>query len=317
MDNEKNDLYLRQLIRKIKAEIKNENFLGNKKLIEICRDYLTGINKEKQNHRIHDLLETAVNILLFEKFAEKNGEDKFKKLLDLENLSERLPTQSWRDREQKEYQQFSTPPAVGFVMWHYLKPKENSIALEPSAGTGSLANWLKISGCRVEVNEISKRRRELLTLQGFNPRALNAEFLDDLLDPEIRPDFILMNPPFSASGGRTNGRNTDFGFRHVESALSRLNPGGRLVCLLGADSCLKTIKGKLFWERIGKDFQIRAFLIVPAKAFYKHGTTFQTVVIVIEKPDLNKIETPKTAGNPQKIEFCSLNEMMQFSDALN
>lgn len=275
------------------------------------------IDVKNEPHRIHDILETAVNLHLFENQVYSVDENKYETLEKLEILAQKLPTQSWRDTEQTIYQQFSTPPALGFVMCELLKPTEDSIALEPSAGTGFLAIWLKIARCRVKVNEISKRRRQLLELQGYNPYSHNAEFLDDLLDPEIKPDFILMNPPFSASGRRTRKGDTSFGFRHVESALLRLNPGGRLVCLLGGDGCLKTDKGKSFWNRIGREYKVHCFLVVPSKAFYKHGTTFQTVVIIIDKLPLSQIANSQDNNKTQTIEFCSLKEMLQFSDVFN
>lgn len=305
-------------VTKLKSQIANGDFLDNRQLIEVCKEHFINlIDVKKETHRIHDILETAVNLYLFENYANSVNENKYETLQKLENLAQKLPTQSWRDGEQMTFQQFSTPPALAFVMCNFLKPSENSIVLEPSAGTGCLANWLKIAGCRVEVNEISNRRRQLLELQGYDPQNHNAEFLNDLLDPKIIPDFILMNPPFSASGGRTKRGDTGFGFRHVESALLRLKSGGRLVCLLGADGCLKTDKGKSFWNRIGREYEVRSFLVVPAKAFYKHGTTFQTVVVIIDKPPLSQIASSRNNKKPQTIEFCSLNEMLQFSDAFN
>jgi predicted RNA methylase len=305
-------------VTKLKSQIANGEFPDNRQLIEVCKEHFINlIDVKKEPHRIHDILETAVNLYLFENYANTVNENKYETLQKLENLAQKLPTQSWRDGEQMTFQQFSTPPALAFVMCELLKPAKNSVALEPSAGTGSLANWLKIAGCRVEVNEISNRRRQLLELQGYDPQSHNAEFLNDLLDPKIEPDFILMNPPFSASGGRTKSGDTNFGFRHVESALLRLKPGGQLVCLLGAEDCLKTDKGKSFWNRIGKEYVVRSFLVVPAKAFYKHGTTFQTVVIIVDKPSLPQIASSRNNNKPQKIEFCSLNDMLQFSDAFN
>lgn len=113
-----------------------------------------------------------------------------------------------------------------------LRPESGKLALEPSAGTGSLAVWLRRAGCPTEVNEISARRKLLLELQNFDPYSVNAEFLDDLLPAQIKPDFILMNPPFSAKCGRAGARDSTFGFRHVETALHRLQPGGRLVARL-------------------------------------------------------------------------------------
>lgn len=309
---------LAQAVKRIKSEIAAANIPNNRQLVELCKEHcIELIDVKSDAHRIHDILETAVNLHWFEKYANAIEEDKFKTLVRIESLTQMLPTHSWRDGEQTVLQQFSTPPALAFVMSRLLNTSKNSIALEPSAGTGCLANWLKIAGCRVEVNEISACRCKLLEIQGYTPHNINAEFLNDLLDAEIKPDSILMNPPFSASGGRTDKRNAGFGFRHVESALSRLNPGGRLVCLLGANSCLKTEKGKSFWNRIGRQYKVRCFLVVPPKAFYKHGTTFQTVIVVVDKPPQAQTANYRNDDKTKTIEFCSLNEMLQFSDEFN
>jgi len=309
---------LAQAVTRIKSEIETGNFPNNRQLVEVCKEhYINLIDVKNESHRLHDILETAVNLYWFEKHADSFRKNIYETLTELENLTQRLPTQNCRDGEQTALQQFSTPPALAFVMAQLLKTRKNSIALEPSAGTGCLANWLKIAGCRVEVNEISARRRLLLELQEYKPLNLNAEFLNDLLEPKIKPDFILMNPPFSSSGGRTKKGDTNFGFRHVESALLRLNPGGRLVCLLGANGCLKTDKGRSFWKRIGSEYEVRSFLVIPAKAFYKHGTTFQTVIVIIDKPPLAQIVSSRNTDKPQTIDFCSLKEILQFSYDIN
>jgi SAM-dependent methyltransferase len=107
--------------------------------------------------------------------------------------------------------------------------------LEPSAGTGNIAVLARLLGAQVDTNEIDPRRRELLTLQGFEPTAFDAERLDNLLPLEKTYHAIVMNPPFSATGGRINGHRTAFGARHIEQALLRLKPGGRLVAIVGRE----------------------------------------------------------------------------------
>jgi hypothetical protein len=39
---------------------------------------------------------------------------------------------------------------------------------------------------------------------GFETHAVDAEFIHELLDSEIRATAVLMNPPFSATGGRVS-----------------------------------------------------------------------------------------------------------------
>ena len=309
---------VKKAVESVKSLLVSDNVLSNKQLIEICADYHIGFidSADSESHFVHEILEAAVNLYVCEtesliSFAANQQQTTLERL---EKLTNQLPPQSWRGEDQVKLQQFSTPPALAYVLTNLLKPFAGRIALEPSAGTGSLAVWLKCAGCLVEVNEISERRKLLLELQGFKPLKVNAEFLNDLLPEQINPDYILMNPPFSSSGGRTKTHDSQFGFRHLEAALLRLKPGGKLVALLGADACLDTEKGKTFWHRIGTEYDVRAFFIIPRKTFYKYGTTFQTVAVIIHKPETN--ERP-LLSKPKTVEFSNLSEMLSFNDSFD
>ena len=215
-----------EAVVEIQSLIATGNNPSNKDLIKICAaQNINVIDGKSEPHLLHEILETAVNCQRMQAFNTglAGKENKYEILSELENLTKNLPTQSWRGEDQLIYQQFSTPPPVAFVMAQLLEPQTEKIALEPSAGTGCLALWLKIAGCRTFVNEISERRRLLLEIQNFAPSAVNAEFLDELLPGEIKPDSILMNPPFSAGYGKIKNTDSGFGFRHVKSALARLN----------------------------------------------------------------------------------------------
>lgn len=305
---------IKAAIETVKSRLSKDDFPDNKQLARICKDCGIGlIDSDNDPHLIHEIVETSINLHLSEAewLKPPDAKNKLEILARLEDLTRRLPPQSWRGREQKELQQFSTPPALAYLLLQMLRPEAGKLALEPSAGTGSLAVWLKNAACRTEVNEISIRRKTLLELQSFEPHSINAEFLDDLLPAHIKPDYVLMNPPFSASGGRTRRRDSNFGFRHVEAALRRLQPGGRLVALLGADACLETDKGKKFWHQISREYQVHAFLIVPREVFYKYGTTFQTVAVIVSKPEINN---QPIQFKPQIVESGNLSEMLRFAD---
>jgi type I restriction-modification system DNA methylase subunit len=305
---------IRAAIETVKSRLSKDDVPDNKQLARICNDYgIRLVNSDGDPHLIHEILETSLNLHLSEAEWLKpfDAKNKHEILARLENLTRKLPPQSLRGREQKELQQFSTPPPLAFLMLQMLLPEAGKLALEPSAGTGSLAVWLKNAACRAEVNEISARRKTLLELQNYEPHSVNAEFLDDLLPARIKPDYVLMNPPFSVSGGRARRRDSNFGFRHVEAALRRLQPGGRLVALLGAESCLKTEKGKKFWHRVGREYRVHAFLIVPREVFYKYGTTFQTVAVIVSKPEINN---QPIQFKPQIVESGNLSEMLRFAD---
>src|SRR3546814_3150426 len=62
----------------------------------------------------------------------------------------------------------------------------------------------------------------------------DAASINDRLPAAIRPTVVLMNPPFSAVA-HVDRRMQDAGLRHIASALARLEPGGRLVAISGAN----------------------------------------------------------------------------------
>ena len=194
----------------------------------------------------------------------------------------RLPTQTWRSRQQTQFQQFSTPPTIAYLLAFILNLKTSETVLEPSAGTGSLVIWASSAGAKVITNEIDNRRRELLAYLGFEPTAFNAEFIDDFLAPEVTVDVVMMNPPFSANGGRTKN-SSKYGFRHVESALERLRRGGRFGIILGEAGGLDTKTGREFWEkRVGR-FDVKANIKLSGREYYKNGTTVDVNLIFGEK----------------------------------
>ncbi len=263
-------------VEEIANKLAQNEKVSNLGLLEICRKQgIESVAGDNDFHLAHEILEVAVNKYVSKKYDRNSltpNIEAFGILSALERLEKQIPTQSWRSGEQQDLQQFSTPPGIAFLMAKILNPSEKDWILEPSAGTGSLAVWVKMAARRLHLNELSARRRVLLELQGYEPTKYNAEFLDDFLPEEIKPDGVLMNPPFSSSAGRTKTNDSSYGFRHVRSALSRLKPGGRLVALLGTESATKTDKARIFWNEIAQEFDLRAIIHLPKNAFYKYGS---------------------------------------------
>jgi type I restriction-modification system DNA methylase subunit len=296
--------------------------LTNNKLIEICRvKGIELIGSHNGTHFIHELLEAAINQIIVKNFNRANLLEKewgSQTLDHLAKLLENCPPQSWRGEEQVRLQQFSTPPTIAYLMAKILKPSPADLILEPSAGTGSLAAWLKVAGCRVHVNELSQMRRMLLELQGYAPTGFDAEFLDDLLPEEIEPDAVLMNPPFSSSAGRMKNNDSNFGFRHVRSALSRLKSGGRLVALMGTESATKTDKGRKFWSEIASEYELRAIIHLPKNAFYKYGTSIGTSIVCVGKNEpTNGANCSGNRKNVLEINCETLDECLKYADIFN
>lgn len=113
----------------------------------------------------------------------------------------------------------------------------------------------------------------MLELLGFAPTPHNAEFVNDLLSPEIEADCVIMNPPFSANDGRTRSNSSKFGFRHVKSALERLKKGGKFGAILGSSGGLDTKTGNDFWKRLSDQISIKAIIKIAGREYYKNGTT--------------------------------------------
>lgn len=240
----------------------------------------------------YDALEAGVNKYILREYAGKTiaPREMFRYLRAI--LAE-LPTQAARTKEQEQFQQFSTPPHLAYLVAEVAGIQPGDVVLEPSAGVGGIAVWAKVKGAIVHVNEISDRRAALLGEVGFeNVTQVDAEILDDVLPDQVKPTVVVMNPPFSATGGRVSKNDNKFGYRHLTEALKRLQPGGRLVAILGEGARLEAreIRGKMqgstsqgFFHQLGKTYNIRANVGISGKEYQKYGTTFGTQVIIIDK----------------------------------
>lgn len=282
-----------QIIERINVQ---KQPLSNQELLAICREKTDFLRGETNPHFAHETAETALNFLILTKYAKEllSAENQAEAARDiLKPLSSRLPTQTWRSREQNSRQQFSTPPAIAYLLAYLLNLQTGEQILEPSAGTGSLAVWSAGGGLQTHTNEIDSRRRELLRRIGFAPTAFDAEFINDFLSPETEIDCALMNPPFSSNGERTKNNSSKYGFRHVESALEKLKRGGKFGIILGEAAGLDTKTGRDFWQRIADRIEVKTIIEINGREYYKNGTTVDINLIVGRK----LVEVPKLDWN--------------------
>lgn len=239
----------------------------------------------------YDALELGVNLYLLDngrKFVSRSPNET---LTEIRELVKRLPTQADRTVEQGLYQQFSTVPTESFVAFAATGMRGDDIVLEPSAGTGGLAVWSKILGLETHVNEISDRRAGILKIIGFNTvNRQDAQFLNDTLDQKIKPTLILMNPPFSATGGRTSNR-TKYGAEHITDALLRLQDGGRLVAIVGEGMALDKPTFTNWWTEVMNKYNVRANVGVSGDEYIKYGTNFGNQILIIDKDGRTPGET--------------------------
>lgn len=203
------------------------------------------------------------------------------------NVLSRLPTQqNRRTEEQDEFQQFSTPPDLAMAMTWAADVSKRDTVLEPSAGLGGLAVFADNAGAKVYVNEFSARRADLLKSLGFDGVFTeNAEQLNNVLPDTIKPTVVIMNPPFSSTAGRKPGeRATANVFAHLDQALKRLEPGGRLVALIGKGKVYKDPKILEDWlKKTAGQYAYRARIGLSGEGYKKYGTTYSNQILIFDK----------------------------------
>lgn len=154
----------------------------------------------------------------------------------------------------------------------------NKRVLEPSAGTGVLADMAKRNGAsEVVCVEIQEGHAYELTRKGYQTHC--KDFLS--LDPSETGlfDCVVMNPPFD------RGRDCD----HVQHAMKFLKAGGCLVAVMSARAEYATDKRhKAFHKMVDKcgtlDWGRGKWFDLPAGSFAHAGTNVNTVILAIERP---------------------------------
>ncbi len=127
---------------------------------------------------------------------------------------------------------FPTPPALIFKMLDGLKLGEIETVLEPSAGRGDIADLLRkrlenesgrrYRGDSVDIDTIEIDPNLQLVLKGKEYRVVHNDFLS--YNSHKPYDLVIMNPPFSQ------------GDRHLLKALDIQRNGGKIICLLNAET---------------------------------------------------------------------------------
>lgn len=253
----------------------------------------------------YDAMELGVNQFIRSKpeLYDPHAANPAQVITDLEELVSNLPTQTKRTGEADEFQQFSTPPPLAYAVSWVANIGPNDVVLEPSAGVGGIAVFAHNAGAKeVIANELSPRRANLLRELGVDQVFTeNAEQLNNILPKEIQPTVVVMNPPFSSTAGRMFGkRSSQIGAAHIEQALKRLEPGGRLVAIVGRGMAADKPTFATWWNKIKKEYNVLANIGISGKNYAKYGTTFDNQILVIDKTGLTTQE-PVT-GAAEKIE---------------
>jgi len=195
-----------------------------------------------------------------------------------EILADSLPAQTYRDGEQEQLDQFSTPIVLAAKMaWLAdIGKKRKQAVLDPSAGTGNLVA-AALSAAQEQIslffNEISERRYKLLAdwinaaPNGQSYLPYNVSALDlYALSEGVKVERVLMNPPFSDIE------------KHIAAAMKMLDYGGRMIALLpeqfSPDTGTNTARD--FWRKAGG---VNFCLDLDGSIYRKFGTTYGCTLV--------------------------------------
>jgi hypothetical protein len=256
----------------------------------------------------YDALELAQVLFLLEPACGLVTRDDRESLARLTAFAQSLPVQSYRTEAQVARQQFSTPLPLAFLAGLAARPMLDDVVLEPSAGNGLLAWPAARVGARLLLNERDPGRLESLAaaFPEASRSAHDAELIDDLLPPPVRPSLILMNPPFSRSEGR--GEDLYAGGRHLLAALARLSQGGRLVAIM-PENFGASGSGRALRSRAEAGACLRLDALVAPGAFAKHGTGVAVRLVVFDKVE-------DGAASPRHLQVDRLETLLGALEAL-
>jgi len=190
---------------------------------------------------------------------------------------------------------FPTPKPVIDKLMDEADIKSTDTVLEPSAGTGHIADAIKETGAKLTVGEYNRTLFEFLEKKGYDVKSR------DFLEHNDKYDKIIMNPPFEQM------QDID----HVKHAYNLLNDGGRLVSVMGAGSFLDSkakVKNFLQWmdDVDGRIVDLPAGSFKGALADRQTGVSSKYVVIdkpvddiVYPETKKEKVTKPKTKVLPE------------------
>ncbi|MFF7613555.1 class I SAM-dependent methyltransferase [Streptomyces lavendulae] len=123
---------------------------------------------------------------------------------------------------------FPTPPALVDEILDLADIQAGQEVLEPSAGTGAMAQRIADRGGVVDCVELDPGRAEAIRSRSFAREVIVADFL--ALPVSARYDRVVMNPPFA--------KQVDI--LHVRRALRWVRPEGLLVAIMFAGLTFRT-----------------------------------------------------------------------------
>ena len=180
---------------------------------------------------------------------------------------------------------FPTPPVALDAMWDRVdkswfdyKANETDTGiriLEPSAGIGAIADFVKGKGENVHVDtvEILPANQLVLKSKGYKPFC--GSFLDFPIpeNEEEKYHLIVMNPPFSYKGDKYAY------ITHIQHAMKMLHPMGELIAIVPTGWAINKTKKEESFRNMLAEFGDGTMDTLPPGTFKDSGTNVKTNVI--------------------------------------
>ena len=179
-----------------------------------------------------------------------------------------------------DYGFFPTPVHLAKTMVQHLDLEAEHHVLEPSAGTGRLADAVLAWGCsslhcveaqRHLAKDLEHRLEDRKVADTYVSVAC-FDFLQTAYGDKAF-DRIIMNPPF--------GRQADI--QHVTHALKCLKPGGVLVSILAAGAKFRTDRRTVEFRELLDEQTRREWSDLPEGTFKESGTMVNTMLLKVVK----------------------------------
>lgn len=176
---------------------------------------------------------------------------------------------------------YPTPEKLINEMFSNLRIYKNDTILEPSAGIGSIADYVKnnFPENKLSIIEYNNTLSEVLTAKGYN--VVNTDFLQY----NKKHDVIVMNPPFEK----------DQDIDHVLHAFSLLNSGGRLAAIMANNKENSSIKKR---KKFNEFIENNGWFVKNPEGSFKDAfkqTGVNTITVFLEK-----VEAPEPKPKPAK-----------------
>ncbi|GAA0508635.1 ParB/RepB/Spo0J family partition protein [Deinococcus depolymerans] len=203
-----------------------------------------------------------------------NARDVLARVLDGETLPKKNPLSF-----------FATPEELARQVVSAVADLDGVRVLEPSAGTGALADVLREYGAQVDVVELDDTRRAHLQAAGY--RVVGTDFLT--FTPSEPYPAIVMNPPFRSED------DAQAYIAHIEHAWTHcLAPGGTLVAIAPSGFTFRQDRRAAAFREFVK--QYGEFGLNDERSFTESGTNVQTATVYVRKPAQEAVMPAKKAN---------------------